>query len=228
MAELTEYSDVLSTEMIAVWPIVAAAVPSGSQLVGGTALAIHLHHRRSHDLDVFTSETFDAGDLAARLSGVGVLHTQRLGPGVLFGVFNDVKIEITHGGEWEQLGVPTRLAGFDVASIPDIMAGKLTALAERAEMRDFFDVMCIEKQAELRIEEGLTMFARKWGLSTEHPDVHTLVLRLGHPSAMTDDPLLLSAFGDDLRTQLERYFGDRHPDIVTSFQQWREASASEH
>lgn len=219
MASLTDYADVLSAEMIGAWPAIAAVLPAGSQLVGGTALALHLRHRRSYDLDVFTAETFDAGDMAARLAAVGVFRSQRLGPGALFGHLNGVKIEISHVGEWEQLGVPMQIAGLDVASLPDLMAGKLTALAERAEMRDYFDVMCIERETGLRIEEGLILFARKWGLGTEHPDVHTLVLRLGNPGGMTDDPLLRSAFGDRLRARLERYFADRHPDIVASFQQ---------
>ena len=38
-------------------------------LAGGTALALYLGHRVSVDLDLFTAESFDAGELEAHISG---------------------------------------------------------------------------------------------------------------------------------------------------------------
>ncbi len=39
--------------------------------MGGTALAVHLRHRRSDDLDLFTSHVFDPDPLHAALGARG-------------------------------------------------------------------------------------------------------------------------------------------------------------
>ena len=71
MERLANYRDVLSPEMVAAWGVLASAVPDRSELVGDTALAMRLHHRRSYDLDIFAPEPFDAERLASRLRAAG-------------------------------------------------------------------------------------------------------------------------------------------------------------
>ena len=56
---LDHWSDVLDAPTRACWPIVAAVSPPSAVLMGGTALAIHLRHRRSRDLDIFVHERFE-------------------------------------------------------------------------------------------------------------------------------------------------------------------------
>ena len=54
-------SDVLNDNMIAAWPRVAAALEGlDCALMGGTAVAMVLRHRHSHDLDFMTLDPFDS------------------------------------------------------------------------------------------------------------------------------------------------------------------------
>ena len=55
--------------MIAAWPRVAAALEGlDCALMGGTAVAMVLRHRHSHDLDFMTLQPFDSQAVAAKLS----------------------------------------------------------------------------------------------------------------------------------------------------------------
>ena len=55
MTAIEDYSDVLNDNMIAAWPRVAAALEGlDCTLMGGTAVAMMLRHRHSHDLDFMT------------------------------------------------------------------------------------------------------------------------------------------------------------------------------
>ena len=220
MERLANYRDVLSPEMVAAWGVLASAVPDRSELVGGTALAMRLHHRRSYDLDIFAPEPFDAERLAIRLRAAGDFQAQRVGESALFGTFNGVKVDIAIAGDWEHLGEPTLVEGLAVASLEDIAAGKLAALLDRAALRDYFDVMAIEQQGQLRIEEAVGLFTRKWGLTLAHPDLAMLLYRLGDLSGAEDDPILEEAAGGGLHERLESFFTARHPHIVASVQQY--------
>ena len=64
---LDDWSEVLDQPTRACWPRVAAASPPSGILMGGTALAVHLRHRRSRDLDVFVHQLFDPEAVLADL-----------------------------------------------------------------------------------------------------------------------------------------------------------------
>ena len=67
---------------------------SGFYLAGGTAVALHLGHRRSQDLDWFTTEPIaDPLQLAAMLRAQGISFvTDRVAPGTLYGTVRRVRI----------------------------------------------------------------------------------------------------------------------------------------
>lgn len=62
-------------------------------LAGGTALALYLGHRVSVDLDLFTPESFDAGELEAFLSQRYGFQTAFRRPDTLKGMIDGVKID---------------------------------------------------------------------------------------------------------------------------------------
>ena len=66
-------------------------------LAGGTALALYLGHRVSVDLDLFTPESFDAGELEAFLSQRYGFQTAFRRPDTLKGMIDGVKIGIETG-----------------------------------------------------------------------------------------------------------------------------------
>lgn len=44
--------------MLEVWDTVGAFAPPSGELMGGTALAVHLNHRQSEDLGIFVYDPF--------------------------------------------------------------------------------------------------------------------------------------------------------------------------
>jgi hypothetical protein len=50
---------------------------------------------------------------------------------------------------------PVVIAGLNVAGLQDLMAMKLKVMAERGEMRDYFDVKAIDEQGAISVEEGM-------------------------------------------------------------------------
>ena len=68
MSAIGDYSDVLNDHMIAAWPRLAAALEGlDCALMGGTAVAMVLRHRHSHDFDFMTLQPFDSRAVAAKL-----------------------------------------------------------------------------------------------------------------------------------------------------------------
>jgi len=67
VADVDRWSDVLDENMRGVWPTVATAIAgTDGLLMGGTAVAVHLRHRTSDDLDVMTLRPFPAGSIGSK------------------------------------------------------------------------------------------------------------------------------------------------------------------
>jgi hypothetical protein len=63
---------ILPSDTSTTWDIIAPVVPEQAYLGGGTAIAVHLGHRVSRDLDFFFHHhSIDLDDLAGRLSAIG-------------------------------------------------------------------------------------------------------------------------------------------------------------
>ena len=112
-------------------------------LGGGTALAVHLGHRRSIDLDWFTHNMpFEPLDLAHRLSAGGLevrdAQTQR---GTLHATIRNVRVSFIEYG-YPLLKPPVEWPAYKcrLASIEDIACMKLSAVAQRGSKKDFVDV----------------------------------------------------------------------------------------
>jgi len=114
-----------------------AAEAAGFVLGGGTAIALHLGHRVSADFDWFTAGDFDPHALAKEFDVAvadvadGTLHADADGVRVSFLRF-----------PYRTLVDPVPLDGFGcrAASLDDLAAMKLAAVAQRGTKRDFVDV----------------------------------------------------------------------------------------
>ncbi|MCY3635912.1 MAG: nucleotidyl transferase AbiEii/AbiGii toxin family protein [bacterium] len=67
---------VLTAAMLEVWDTVGQLAPPSGELMGGTALAVHLNHRRSEDLDLFVYDPFDPLPLLERLKSRGEVEAE--------------------------------------------------------------------------------------------------------------------------------------------------------
>jgi hypothetical protein len=130
-------------------------------LAGGTALAMHLGHRRSVDFDFFSSEGFDNGVLLSGLRGIGTIQIRQSEPGTLTGQLEGVQVSFIRYG-YPVLDAPTtRDFGPPLAGIRDIACMKLSAIMSRGSRRDFVDVYAVCRE-RYGLEEVYGWFRQKY------------------------------------------------------------------
>jgi Nucleotidyl transferase AbiEii toxin, Type IV TA system len=155
--------DVLPAAQQQIWNALAAAPGLGFVLYGGTAIALHLGHRRSIDFDFFRSAPLDKNQIHAEFAfvkGAAVLQdtpdTQVLLAEMPAG---PVKISFFGSIGFGRVNAPllTRDGVLLVASLDDLMATKLTATLDRAEAKDYRDIAAMIA-AGVSLSAGLTAF----------------------------------------------------------------------
>ena len=138
----------------------------GFYLAGGTALAIHLSHRISVDLDWFTPNSFEDGMILAqslRNSNIA-LEIEQVSPGTLHGSVNGVRVtflqyqypllqSIEH---WNEMSCP-------LASLEDLACMKLSAVAQRGARKDFCDIYALGKNV-FSLPQMLGFYQKKFSI----------------------------------------------------------------
>ena len=130
-------------------------------LIGGTALSLQLGHRKSIDIDFFSSESFESESLAHHLyveyraEIVGILKNG------VFGFINGVKVDImSHQYPW--LHPANQEEGIRMASLDDIAAMKLSAIVGNgSRQKDFLDMYILLEHRTLN--QMAEMYERKYG-----------------------------------------------------------------
>ena len=109
-------------------------------LVGGTALALRLGHRKSIDLDLFTKEEFDLEEVKEMLIEKYNLKVSYERKQTLKGFINNVMIDCIRF-DYPHLYEPDIIEDIRLESIPDIIAMKLSAIAQNGtRIKDFIDI----------------------------------------------------------------------------------------
>lgn len=168
----------------AVPPAVAAAYRQVSEalsgtdfyLAGGTALALRLGHRRSDDLDLFSFQLDDTGPLQARLLAVFPdLTVTSVAPRTLYASLARVQVSF-FGYRYPALAAPDVPAPdlLPLASVADIAAMKLAAIASRGSRKDFVDLWFILDQGHT-LEQTLDWFRQKYAMADVGHVVRALV-----------------------------------------------------
>ncbi|GAA0891546.1 hypothetical protein GCM10009122_12250 [Fulvivirga kasyanovii] len=127
----------------------------GYFLVGGTALAIHLNHRLSEDLDLFQYNQFPGGKrfplknqneilqkLKADFNEVEVSLSDKYNINLLV---DGVKVQLYSENKFHR---PKNFSGIGYISLPDektLIGMKLTALVLRKTWRDYYDLYSLVK-----------------------------------------------------------------------------------
>lgn len=139
-------------------------------LVGGTALALQLGHRKSIDLDFFCQKSFNTDQLQGELFSDFGFTTDVVDTNTLIGSINEIKVDlIKHAYPYTKN--PIELGGVKYASMQDIAAMKLNAISNSGKrVKDFIDMYFLLK--EFTLEEMLTFYCKKYG--QEFPPLHVL------------------------------------------------------
>lgn len=174
------------------WRIVRGVVPEGAYLGGGTAIAVHLGHRQSADLDFFLRSPVDLDALADKLDRLGPLVVTSFDPEpdhqTLNAVLDGTKVQFLGASRLVVLEPTSTVAGIPVAGLGDLLAMKLKVLLDRGELRDYFDVLAIERDGGLRVEEGLGLALAKYRPRAPGEFVSSAVRALAYLDDVEADP----------------------------------------
>ena len=161
----TFHSDILSDTQEAVLQRIARPLSERNfYLAGGTAVALHLGHRRSVDFDWFTRASIpDPMRLAQDLREEGIeLSTEQIAPGTLHAEVNNVRASmLEYHYELLQPLEPWSDYSCQVASLDDLACMKLSALAQRGAKKDFIDVYALGTRHQ-PLPELLGLYCRKY------------------------------------------------------------------
>jgi predicted nucleotidyltransferase component of viral defense system len=112
-------------------------------LVGGTALALRLGHRKSIDIDLFNTGKFDVArlkeKLSRRLGDRASFHSSEKNRLGIFGYFEGIKLDLCKH-PYPLLKPVEIISGIRMWSLEDIAASKVYAIAARATKKDFWDM----------------------------------------------------------------------------------------
>lgn len=140
------------------------AAAHGFYLAGGTALAIHLGHRQSVDLDWFIGGPLEYPlELAERLERSGVpLEVSGVARGTLHGTADGVKLSfLEYRYPLLRPLAPWTEYGCELASLEDLACMKLSAIGSRGAKKDFVDLYALGK-TRFGLSQMLAFYQEKY------------------------------------------------------------------
>lgn len=142
-------------------------------LVGGTNLALRLGHRISVDIDLFTSTEFDLAEVRNAIAQTfpNALELSARNQTLLYQI-NGVKTDLIRH-QYSQISAVENIDGIRLASLPDVVAMKLGAVAGRGAKKDFWDIHAL--LAQLSVKEMIGFYTEKYPLSDPGQVVRSLV-----------------------------------------------------
>ena len=133
---------------------------SSFNLVGGSALALRLGHRKSIDLDLFTNEDFDIVELREMLVEKYAMKVAFERGQTLKGFIDGVMIDCIRFN-YPRIKEPDIADGVRLESIPDIIAMKLDTISHNGtRIKDFIDIATLSSQYSLN--EMLKFYLAKY------------------------------------------------------------------
>lgn len=212
---------ILPPDTAKTWSTLAPLVPEAAYLGGGTAIAVHLGHRVSRDLDFFYHhDALNLDQIATTLAAAGRFAVTLRAPGTLNGVFSKTKVQFLHadeGAPQHLLATPAKVEGLRIAALEDLIAMKLKVIGDRGELRDYYDLMAIEQQTGRTVEEGLSLFLARFAPAYPQQALGHIVRGLGYFDDVEPDDLLPTA-----RAEIIDYWTRRQPEIITSLSRFGE------
>jgi hypothetical protein len=142
-------------------------------LVGGTNLALRLGHRISVDIDLFTTDSFDLNEVRGAIADTfsHAIELSARNQTLLYQI-NGVKTDlILH--KYDEIRAVEKFDTVRLASLPDVVAMKLGAVAGRGAKKDFWDIHAL--LAQFSVKQMIDFYTRKYPLSDPGQVVRSLV-----------------------------------------------------
>lgn len=220
MSGIADYADVLASGLTTLWPTVGdVARKVRGRLVGGTALALHLRHRTSEDLDIMTLTGFSGRAVESAMRSAGhAVSTVEVASNMFHGRVDDVKVDVftalptiheVEPADMSWIQPPVEIDGMPVASPEDIMATKLDAITRRATLRDYIDIYALDESGACSLEEGFAHYCTRNGHDYPPPAYWQMVGLLDEPGVLARDPQ-----HEDIGDIALAHLHDRTPDLM--------------
>jgi hypothetical protein len=140
-------------------------------LVGGTALALFMGHRKSIDLDLFSQQEFNVDELEEHLRCTYGFQTGKKSNATLIGYVNKVKIDCIRYN-YPLVQPLLNKNHIRMVSKTDIAAMKLTAISQNGtRLKDFVDIAFLS--AEISLNQMLDAYEKKY------PNTHKMLALKG-------------------------------------------------
>jgi hypothetical protein len=159
---------------------------SDLRLVGGTALALQIGHRKSVDIDLFGSLTADDYEISKQLTETGEVTILRKTANISIYLIEGLKVDIVNY-HYPWLEGPVTESGLKLAGMKDISAMKLAAITGRGTKKDFVDLFFLLRHFTLK--QMLEFYSQKYSDGSEFLVLKSLAY---FEDANTDeDPVML-------------------------------------
>ena len=116
-----------------------------TRLVGGTALALQIGHRKSIDLDFFGNVSASLEEIVLEFSEFANANPLSSSKTMRFLIVDGVKVDIVNYS-YNWIDKPVIENGIILAGIKDISAMKLSAITNRGTKKDFIDLYFLLKR----------------------------------------------------------------------------------
>jgi hypothetical protein len=138
---------------------------TGFYLVGGTALALKIGHRKSIDLDLFSPAPFNTNTLTEYLSskyGFEKSNPKSVSKVILQGFIENVRVDWVLN-KYPFVENPEMIEGIRLYSLKDIAAMKLIAISDSgSRLKDFVDIAYLS--TVMSFNEMLDAFGQKYNV----------------------------------------------------------------
>jgi predicted nucleotidyltransferase component of viral defense system len=141
-------------------------------LVGGTALALQIGHRKSVDLDLFTIQDFSTDELLPTLLQDYRLQPDMQMPQTLICSIEDIKVDFIRF-KYPFIRPFVEIDGIKMLSVEDIAPMKLDAITGRGSKKDFYDLYYLLQLFDL--EQLFALYKEKYPHQTTFHVARSLV-----------------------------------------------------
>lgn len=128
-------------------------------LVGGTALALQIGHRKSIDLDFFTVSEFIPDSLIENLGKQYSIEIMEQTNSMLITTINDIKVDFVKMS-YPILFPSLNIENVRMLSMKDIAPMKLKAVVQRGSKKDFYDIYFLLQF--MNLDEIINLFKQKF------------------------------------------------------------------
>lgn len=169
-----------------------------ARLVGGTALALQLGHRKSIDLDFFGSVNASLQEISLELSEFASVTPISESKMMRFLIVDGVKVDIVNY-PYLWIDEPIIEDGVTLAGIKDIAAMKISAITNRGTRKDFVDFYFLLNL--FSFDELINLYVQKY--TDAHPFTTLKSLTYFEDAEQDPMPLMLSSLNwEDVKARI--------------------------